>query len=490
MGEIARVLGDGELVEHAPGRARRDRLGQDGEAADGLGQHIEHGRHARRVRLAQRPGRLGVDVAVGLGDDAPLGGQSGVELLDQQVLAHGVEQPARRVQQRLVTGVKRARRGHLAAAVLGDHRQHALRQIAEVVGQVAVYPAHHGAVREVAVVAERHLAQHEIAHLVEAVALDQPERLDDVAQRLGDFLAAAGPPAMGEDPPRRCDPGGHQEGRPVDRVEAQDVLADHVDVGRPVAAEIGRVGVGIAGRRDVVGQRVDPNVHHMVGIVGHRHAPLETGARDREVVEPALDEADNLVAPRLGQDEIRVRVVEREQPLLPGREAEEIARLLDPFDRRAGRRQTVDQLALGVERLVAHRIPAGIGAEVDFVALDQLAPQLLDRFRVPCLGRADEIVIGQAHRLAQIAEALRDPVDEGLRVLARRDRRLLDLLAVLVGAGQEHDVAAVEPHEPRQRVARNRRVDVADVRHVVDVVNRRRDVVGLGLGHGGHANAR
>ena len=39
---------------------------------------------------------------------------------------------------------------------------------------------------------------------------------------------------MGEDALRRRDAGAHQEGRPVDGVEAQDVLADHVQVGRPV----------------------------------------------------------------------------------------------------------------------------------------------------------------------------------------------------------------------------------------------------------------
>ena len=37
----------------------------------------------------------------------------------------------------------------------------------------------------------------------------------------------------------------------------------------------------------------------------------------------------------------------------------------------------------------------------------------------------------------QVAEALRDLVGEGLRVEPGVARRLLDLLAVLVGAGQE-----------------------------------------------------
>ena len=62
-------------------------------------------------------------------------------------------------------------------------------------------------------------------------------------------------------------------------------------------------------------------------------------------------------------------------------------------------------------------------------------------------------------------------------------RGLLDLLAVLVGAGEEEDLAAVQAHEAGQRVAGERGVGVADMRGVVDVVDRRRDVEGAGRGH-------
>ena len=149
------------------------------------------------------------------------------------MLAQRAQQRMGGTQQRPVRVGQLARLRHLAVAVLGDHRQHALGQVAVVVGQVAVDAMDHGAVREVAVVAEVDLAQQEVAHLVETVALHDLGRHDDVAERLGDLLALAGPPAMGVDAARRRDPGGHQEGRPVDRVEAQDVLAHHVNVGRP-----------------------------------------------------------------------------------------------------------------------------------------------------------------------------------------------------------------------------------------------------------------
>ena len=60
------------------------------------------------------------------------------------------------------------------------------------------------------------------------------------------------------------------------------------------------------------------------------------------------------------------------------------------------------------------------------------------------------------------------------QALARR--RLLHLLAVLVGAGEEIDVVAVEPHEAGDRVGRDHFIGVADMRRAVRIRNRGGDV--------------
>ena len=57
---------------------------------------------------------------------------------------------------------------------------------------------------------------------------------------------------------------------------------------------------------------------------------------------PRAHEADDLVAARLRADEIRIGLVMREQAVLIGGEAEEIALLLDPLDRRAAWRRASD----------------------------------------------------------------------------------------------------------------------------------------------------
>ncbi len=106
---------------------------------------------------------------------------------------------------------------------------------------------------------------------------------------------------------RQRDPRAHQHGGPDDAVEARDVLADDVQVARPVALH---ETVGITRefeRRDVVDERVEPHVHGVTRVDGQRNAPLRTGTRDRDVFQAALDDRHDLVASDLGLNEAGIR---------------------------------------------------------------------------------------------------------------------------------------------------------------------------------------
>ena len=222
----------------------------------------------------------------------------------------------------------------------------------------------------------------------------------------------------------------------------------------------------------------------MLGIAGHLDAPVEGGARDRQVPQPALDEADDLVPARVRPDEIRLALVKREQPVLIGGEPEEIALLLDPFDRRALRSAAHIVLAeggflLGVIGLVAHRIPAGIAVEIDVAIRCHPLPDFLDRAMMLLLGGADEAIEGDIQPLIHLLE----PRGIARRQFHRRQVLLLrgldHLQAVLVGAGQEEHVLAVEPLKARQRIGRDRLIGVADMRRAVRIGDRGRDVEGV-----------
>ena len=84
-------------------------------------------------------------------------------------------------------------------------------------------------------------------------------------------------------------------------------------------------------------------------------------------------------------------------------------------------------------------------ALVDVALLVHLLEDLLDGGHVVVVGGADEAVVGDVHQLPQVQDApgaLHDAVHKLLGGDAGLLGLVLDLLAVLVGAGQEHDLAA------------------------------------------------
>ena len=91
-------------------------------------------------------------------------------------------------------------------------------------------------------------------------------------------------------------------------------------------------------------------------------------------------------------------------------------------------------------------------------------------------GGADETVEGDVETLVHGLEAA------GVarrKILGRQPlglRGLDHLQAVLVGAGQEEHVLAVEPRKTRQRIGRNRLIGVADMRLAVRIGDGGRDV--------------
>jgi hypothetical protein len=106
----------------------------------------------------------------------------------------------------------------------------------------------------------------------------------------------------------------------------------------------------VADRGDVVGQRVEPHVGDVLAVPRQRDAPLQAGAADAEVAQPAADEAEGLVAAELGLDGAGVGGVPVEQAVLEAAEAEEVVLLLEVLDR-----PLVDRAQVAVERAPRRR---------------------------------------------------------------------------------------------------------------------------------------
>src|SRR4029077_6379018 len=114
--------------------------------------------------------------------------------------------------------------------------------------------------------------------------------------------------------------------------------------------------------REVIDQRVEPDVHGLLRVPGKRDAPRLPLPRNRAVLESGLEQPLVLVAADLGLDAERAgpdalehRVAVRAQP-------EEVIALLGRDQREGGGLDAVavDDLRLGLELLAARAVQPGV----------------------------------------------------------------------------------------------------------------------------------
>ncbi len=265
-------------------------------------------------------------------------------------------------------------------------------------------------------------------------------------------------------------------------MEAHDLFPDEMHVGGPELAVEGVVVRAVAERGDIVGERVDPDVNHVLGVERHRDAPRETRARDAQVLQPLVDELDHLVLAAFGLDEIGPVPIQLEQAVGIVGEAEEIGLLADHLDLAAAvRASAVFQLRLSPEGLAGRAVPALVLALIDVAAVVKLLKYFLHGLHVVIVRRADKLVVGDVEQFPQVLELLRDPVHIVLGGDARLFGVLLDFLTMLVRPGQKHHVVPLHSLVARNGVARQRAVAVPNVRLARRVIDGRCDVKGLFL---------
>src|SRR5579864_2955821 len=110
----------------------------------------------------------------------------------------------------------------------------------------------------------------------------------------------------------------HEKCRPVDTMEANDLLADHVNIRRPIMLKfflvrliLGPKAYGSA----VVAQSVKPDVNHVLGITRDRNPPLKRAAADGKIAQTALHKCDDFIPPGLRPYEVRMVLVLLQQLL-------------------------------------------------------------------------------------------------------------------------------------------------------------------------------
>ena len=257
-----------------------------------------------------------------------------------------------------------------------------------------------------------------------------------------------------------------EHGRPEDRVEARDVLADDMQVRRPPVLEGGRV-VREARSRDVVDESVVPDVDDpglrvpravlaqgRVAVLGDRERDPPPARRplaaDREVLQAAADEPQHLVASVVRLDEVRVLREVRLEALLVSGQPKEPVLLGQPLegdvrviraDRAARRLVDIGRVAEALVRAV----PALIGTEIDVAVGVGPADHLLGGPDVVGIGRPDEAIRTDGQSVLSRLEVADLLVDERLRRPTFVQRALGDVDRVLICPGQEARLIALHP---------------------------------------------
>ena len=167
-----------------------------------------------------------------------------------------------------------------------------------------------------------------------------------------------------------------------------------------------------------------------------------------------------------------------EEPVLEARQSEEVVLLFEVLHGAAVDRAAVgntvdrDQFVVGVVLLARHAVLPGEGVELDVAGVVAPLQDLFDRLVVARFGGADEVVVRNVEPLPRGGELRSDLVGERLWGRARLFGGLLDLQAVFVGAGEIHHLVAQQAMPPREGVADDRRVRVAQMRLGVHVIDR------------------
>ena len=381
--------------------------------------------------------------------------------------------------------------GQYAVEVFLDHRNGPADQVAQVVCQICVHPGQEGFVGVVSVGTEGHFPHQVIAERIHAVTCNDGAGINHIALGFAHPVSAEQQPAVAEHLFRQRQAQGMQHNRPVNRMEAHDLLTHQVDIRRPVFAVKLVVFRSVAQSGNIIAQRVNPDIYGVLVVKVHRNAPFDAGPAHAQILEAGTQEVgQHLVSPFCRLDKVRMGLNIVDQPVLVFAHFEEIAFFLHglagPSAVRADFHAVLfHQLGGRPETFTGRTVHSFILRLVNISLFIELAEDFLHNFDMPLLGGADKVVVLNVHEFPQILRLSHDFIHIFNGRYTGFCCLLLNLLAVFVRTGQKIRVIALHLLEPGHGIGCHGCVGVADGHVAGRIINRRSDVEGLfALTHG------
>ena len=243
--------------------------------------------------------------------------------------------------------------------------------------------------------------QHKITHRIHSEEIHQVVGIQHIAFGFAHFAVPLQQPWMPENLLRKKLAQCHQENRPVNRMETDNVLPDQMQVCRPkllilltaVPAAV------ITDARNIIRQSIQPYIHYMLIVKIHRYPPLKGSPGYAQVLQPGQKEiVHHFVFAGNRLYKFRVGIDMLNQPIRIFTHFKEISFFLRRFHLPAAVRAfPVHQLGFRPERLAGRTIHTFIGTLINVPLLIQSLENFLYLPLMRFIRSTDKIIIRSIH---------------------------------------------------------------------------------------------
>ena len=323
--------------------------------------------------------------------------------------------------------------------------------------------------------------QYEVTNSIYTKEIYQIIGIDYIAHRLTHLAVAAQQPGMTEYLLRQRQIQRHQEDRPVNGMETDDILTDQVQIARPVLVkQLIVVAIYIITQTgDVVGQSIQPYVYNVTAVKIYGDTPLKRSTGYAQILQTGQQEVvHHLVLTGYGLNELRMLVDVLDQTIGILAHLKEVSFFLGRLYRTAAvRALAVYQLRLGEERLTGSAVHTFVVALVDVALVVHLLEHLLYLLLMVLVSSTDELIIRSVHQIPDALDLISHTVNENLRGHAGSFSLQLDLLAVLIGTGLETNIVSLLSLVASDTVCQNDLVGITDMRLAGSIGDSGSDVI-------------
>ncbi len=265
--------------------------------------------------------------------------------------------------------------------------------------------------------------KHKITHRIYPEEIYQLVGIQHISLGLTHLAVALQKPRMPEYLLRKRKIQRHQEDRPIDRMETDDILSDQMKIRGPILPELLRACpvTVVSNSGNIVTQRVQPYINHMPRIEIHRNSPSEGGSGHTQILKPRKQEIiHHLIFPRYRLNKFRMCVDMLDKTIRVFAHLEEICLFLRRlYFTPAVRTFTVYKLRLRKERLAGGTIHSLIIPFVNISLLIHLLEYLLNLLLMILIRCTDEFIVGSIHQIPDPANLSSHLVHVFLRRNAR-----------------------------------------------------------------------